>query len=309
MSDMRMNTMGGEKIKKVVKRDPQLALLWFQTIGYGCIFLVGSALAIAAYTLLLTGRDKESLSFGFSTNVTTSVMWGVLFLFSLLRLLYLLRVNYYRQAAASGDAALLARMQPKIERQKVASPLVIKYHAVGRSYAIFTGFIVLVVVLVAALYSIPFFVVGNELLGAFSGPFGMVVGLVILVIILLILGIALWSVRNQSNIDVVAFSNGLLKKTSMKEQFIQWQDVRLVAVDSRARIGGERKPIMLEVVSRDELLQIPWVYQKRTWRTLFLFLQPVLSFGAYEEQMQMLLRVIVGETRLPLYDLTKRAEK
>jgi hypothetical protein len=307
MGNTYANATGDGQAKRVVKRDPQLPVLWFQAIAYGCVFLFAIASIIAISSLSLPVKD----AFDLGTNGAMAFTWSLLFLYSLLRLLYLLKLNRRRQAAARGDTRFLANWQLEMgmEGRKVASPLVIKYGFSWQNSLIFMGFILLAFVLIVGIYAVPYVFWGSETLGALSGEFGLILVCVVAIIFLLALVLGLWGVRNQSNIEVVAFSNGLLKKTPMKEQFVAWSDARLVAIDSKARIEGEQRPIMLEVASKDEMIQFPWVYQQRTWRTLFLFPQPVVPFDVYQEQMQALLRVIVGETRLPLYDLNKKEEK
>ncbi len=278
------------------------------TIGYALVFALYISSTVFTVSRLQHASSADSISslrFDLGNDIAICVLWGMLFLFYLLRLLYLLKLNRKRQVAARGDTHLLASGQPAMEGQKVVSPLVIKYQFVWRNGIVVAGITLLAFVLVFGLFSIPFFLWGNQVFGNLLGSFNWVLIVLGVVFVVVIGGIVIWSTRASSNIDVVAFSNGLLKKTSMKEQFILWVDVRLVAIDSKARIEGEYKPMMLEVASKDEMIQFPWVYQQRTWRTLFIVPQPVVPFEVYEGQMQALLKVLVGETRLPLYDLDK----
>jgi hypothetical protein len=263
MNNEQLNMVSSRKAKRVVKRDQQIGIGWFATIAYAFIFIFNVALMITALSFLRQARSASSLAsikFNLSSNVIMAIFWGMLFLLYFLRLLYVLRLDRKRQIASKGERSFLADWQPEMEGQKVASPLVIKYRSSWKSSIILACFVLLIFVFVFGIFSIPLFVWGDQVFGNFLGSFSWVPIPIGIVLIIVICGVVIWSTRTYLNIDVVAFSNGLLKKTSTKEQFIQWQDARLVAVDSMTRIEGERKPIMLEVASKDEMIQFPWVY-------------------------------------------------
>ncbi|GLV58303.1 hypothetical protein KDH_51360 [Dictyobacter sp. S3.2.2.5] len=198
----------------------------------------------------------------------------------------------------------LAAIQPQPNYVPLQAPLVIEQRI---NWAYFFKDVCYAVIVIFALYA---FGIGVEYLLWRNIYMDVVTWSIITFVILFSLFIMALTARSAAKEQLIAMGNGLLKKANGKEEFMPWHEVRLFAIDpmnisdkntSILTSGKHNEPTFFELSSEQAILQWQWLHAPR-WYELTIA-QPVVSYEAYNQQMQALLSIIAAKTNQPLYDL------
>lgn len=271
---------------------------------------------VLAITRVLTGvgpiNAQGQFSFGLSFNTFgPPIVWTGLAILYIFVVRVWKRFDQKRQAAAQGDASLLADEQPVPDAQAVSLPLTIRMRSNRRLMVTMTVTLFLLLIL-------PF--IGGLVFGLFAsgpdsintalmdmGPFLIILGAWTLVV-LLIVGIMYAVLYTKAREQVTLTDYGIMVSgLTPRPQSISWSEARLFTIVNPYNFKRlkDRQPLVLEVASEHDLVRWTWLRPK-SFRSGFAI--PVLPPEEYEQQMRNVLSVIAAKTGLPLYDLRKKQD-
>lgn len=295
-------TTSHQTSRKTVKKISLQSLYW--TVG--CWVLLVGFYILDAYTYLMSNRgDIESFS-RVTMNIFFAIaVYSVLLLFAIRRLVGLRILERRRRNIAPDSPVRLAAVQPQPNNVPLQAPLIIDQCI---NWAYFLKDVCYIIIVIIAVYTfsiaVEYLLWKNIYLDAFTWS-------IFAILILIMLIIIAFATKSSAKEQLIAMENGLLKKTSGKEVFIFWHEVRLFAIDnmdinnnkstSILTFGKHNEPTFFELSSEQVILQWQRLHPPR-WYELTVA-QPVVGYEAYNQQMQALLSIIVAKTGLPLYDL------
>ena len=223
------------------------------------------------------------------------------------------RLELRRQAAARGDANLLADPQPMSDAYAVPLPVTIK--AVPRSSRSTVALSFVLGVSIAFIFivgAIAFIIVSSQYRVVGAGhpsvlhtsilPLAAIIvcATVILVVLIVVLR------RTVYNQQITFTEHGLMQIGPSSQVYsIPWRDARLFARDAPpgiVQITNRLLPSTFQIASENEVVQWHWVHNSKRYKPPF-----GLSQAEYNQQMQGLLSLITVRTGLPLYDLRKQS--
>lgn len=250
-------------------------------------------------------------------NVTTLPLMDILYCFFLLLVALLTvvvlpyqrrwfqRLALRRQAAARGDASLLADPQPVPDA--FALPLPFSTDALPRAstrviVALGIIFGVIFVLISAAIG----FLIASSQAGHSTALHVSILALVAIVVIAAFTTVLLVVLvrQNMFRQKITFTEHGVIMLSSSSQvRSISWHDVRLFICDTPAglvQINKQRLPLTFQIASANEVVQWNWVRRSKLSKPPF-----GNTREEYNQQMQRLLSLITARTGLPLYDLSK----
>ena len=298
--------------KQGVKTDPRIKTFSWILILY---WIFAAFQCFEAIVKVLTGYNSGNVPGQVSLGSLFNI-WGLPILWTGLAILYVFVVRMWkrfdrkRQAAAQGDASLLANEQPLPDAQALSLPLTVRMR-INRKWVI--------VLFIIAVFSflLPFLaglIFGS--LADFSSNSSSIAPLVILIslgiglfVTLLFVSIMLLVIYIKGREQITLTEHGILMVgVSPKTHSISWSEAKLFAIINPYRQPKQfknRQPLMLELANEHEMIR--WIWLPKT-SIRWSFVQPMLPPEDYEQQMQNVLSVIAAKTGLPLYDLRKKQD-
>ncbi len=289
MSSYSQNNMS-TKQEDVVKKNPQLRAVipLFALFPIYFVYLISN----------LPSAVRSGNTLAVVSSLVVIVVWSGVFVFAIIRLLFLRRIERRRQAAARGDARFLAEEQPAENIDVVQPPFTIALRTNWRAYFIFIGVISLLVLFLMAIFvaADAFFL--RAVLPLFIG----IILVAVACFIVLVVAVSLLLTRSKEEITATAY--GLIKKNGATTEQIAWHEARLFAIDVIPNATKYPYPAAFEVAGKDQVVNFQWVH-KYNGGLSFFFAKPLLPYEEYDRQMWILLTIINRQTGLPLCDVRK----
>lgn len=268
------------------------------------IIMVVGVLLIAA-SFLVTHLSGGSIVIQ-PLMIVTYVLLGISMPFSIINTLkmerFWKRLEQRRQAAAQGEQSLLAAEQPVPNANALQLPLTI-----GQRPNWFSVLFLPAIMIITMLIIVVAFLVFLPQLSAVPHhrPIPPVVMYIVLatpiIVTLVLCGVFFGRIYYKARQQLTVTETGLIKPGFRKVQSISWKEARLFAINGIYGAKKYQHPSVYELSSANEVIRWTWM-RPNSARVLF-FAKPTVPKEEYDRQMQALLSLIAGRTRLPLYDL------
>jgi uncharacterized membrane protein len=279
----------------MIKADPNVVRFRRFRIVYLACFSLIALLAVAIYPI-------SGPSFQFWPELIAVLILIPLAIFStILQGRVWKRYEQRRNRAAAGDQGLLAEEQPIPNAAALLLPFTIQFPVTGERILSLGGRAMLVGLVVAVAFCIPFVVLALGLRAFRPGTLLVVEASFVIMIMFLFAMIAMIrAARTRQVVEVT--EQGMTTRHFGKEiHGVAWDEARLFAIEGFSRLNRPWLPSMYQLASNNDVVRWQRVGRPDGRRT---FTGATgISYEEYEWQMRALLSLVAAKTGLALYDL------
>ena len=263
-------------------------------------------LYFGAQSIMVVGIVLLNLTSTLSTSFRVlSLIVPFLVLFSFFSFIQLGRYwKHYEQRrirTAQGDLSLLAEEQPIPNAAALPLPFTIQFPVTSERILSLGGRAMLVGLVVAVAFCIPFVVLALALRASRPGTLLFVeAGFVIMIMFLFAIAAMIGVARTRQVVEVT--EQGMTARHFGREiHGVAWDEARLFAIESLSSLNRPWLPSMYQLASDNDVVR--WQRMGRLDGRRTSTGATGISYEEYEWQMRALLSLVVAKTGLPLYDL------